>query len=222
MFRLAILCTVLHITAGQCKWTVPDVYREIDVYRFMYLTTADFLTVPSDACVSPGDVVDFRCTTVYFLDPLLLPTQQEWVVTPTAGPVIEFSSFQTAPLPSGFSFIMDPDLSGIRVTATSNLNDATFQCIALRPSTLERNNTALAIATLQVAGTAWHAILIHYKHSCHASSLRRAKPVQLWAGLLPHSLLTWSGQHVHSAVECTVDCRLCSTHKLHHHIDEER
>ena len=85
----------------------------------------------------------------------MLPGQQEWVVTPPSGPSIQFSSDVAGPaLPTGFSFIRDPDLSGIRATATSILNNATFQCIALQPNTGDRNYSALAIATLHVAGTA--------------------------------------------------------------------
>ena len=120
----------------------------------VYLTIADFHTVPSDACAFSGDVVDFSCTTVFFLAPLVLQAQQEWVVTPPSGPAIQFSSFQMDPLPSGFSFIRDPNLSGIRVNATSNLNDTTFQCIAVQTNTGVRNISALAIASLQIAGTA--------------------------------------------------------------------
>ena len=132
----------------------------------IHLTTADFQTVPSDACASPGDVVDFNCTTVFFLEPLVLPAQQEWVVTPPSGPVIQFSSFQTDPLPSGFSFNRDPDLSGITVTATSNLNNTIFQCIAVQTNTGVRNNSELAIASLQVAGTGrYHNISLYSIYS---------------------------------------------------------
>ena len=227
---LAILCTVLHTTAGQCKWSVPDVHKENDVHKFMHLHTADFLTVPSDACASPGDVVDFCCTTVFTIGDTVLPGQQEWVVTPLSGLSIQFSSDIADPAPpTGFSFIRDPDLSGIGATATSILNNATFQCIALQPNTGDRNYSALAIATLQVAGTAtllhsttFPYFLLKKKKNAMPPPLRRAMPVQLWASLLPSSLLTWSGHHVHSAVECTVDCRLCSTHQLHHHSDKER
>ena len=125
------------------------------MHKFLYFPTADFLTVPSDACASPGDVVDFNCTTVFTIGTSVLPGQQEWVVIPPSGPSIQFSSDVADPAPpTGFSFIRDPDLSGIRSTATSILNNATFQCIALQPNTGDRNNSALAIATLQVAGTA--------------------------------------------------------------------
>ena len=125
------------------------------MHKFVHLPTADFLTVPSDACASPGDVVDFRCTTVFTIGDTVLPGQQEWVVTPPSGPSIQFSSEMAGPAPpTGFSFIRDPDLSGIRATATSILNNATFQCIALQPNTGDRNYSALVIATLQVAGTA--------------------------------------------------------------------
>ena len=178
---LAILCTVLHTTAGQCKWSVPDVHKENDVHRFMHLPTADFLTVPSDACASPGDVVDFRCTTVFTIGTTVLPGQQEWVVTPLSGTSFQFSSSIADPAPpTGFSFIRDPDLSGIRATATSILNNATFQCIALQPNTGDTNYSALAIATLQVAG-----ILLHYfipQHSHTSYSTKKKTPCLLPSG----------------------------------------
>ena len=147
------------------------------MHKFMHLHTADFLTVPSDACASPGDVVDFCCTTVFTIGDTVFPGQQEWVVTPLSGLSIQFSSDIADPAPpTGFSFIRDPDLSGIRATATSILNNATFQCIALQPNTGDRNYSALAIATLQVAGTATllHSTTFPYfllkKKKRHASS----------------------------------------------------
>ena len=186
----------------------------------------DFETVPSDVCASPGDVVDFSCTAVYTIEgvPDLIPAIQEWVITPPSRPATVFNSGQTESLPSGFSFIgptLEP--SGIRVTANSGLNSATIQCIALVPNTGARNDSALAVV-LQVAGNAPLIEQSCYKlcNNYYCPPLRRARPVQLWASLLPSSLLTWSGHHVHSAVECTVDCRLCSTHKLHHRSDKKR
>ena len=38
-FRLAILCTVLHTTTGQCKWTVPDVTEKVKCTRIFPLQT---------------------------------------------------------------------------------------------------------------------------------------------------------------------------------------
>ena len=128
---------------------------------YMHLPIADFHTVPSDACASPGSEVIFSCYALYDLGGTELEAAQEWKITPISGEIITFTSTMMEPLPDGFSFegnILPMDVlnaTGIKVTTTSNLNNATIQCIAFVPNTQRRNSSTLAIATLQVAGIQW-------------------------------------------------------------------
>ena len=125
---------------------------------YTHLSIADFHTVPSDACASPGSEVIFSCYALYDLGGAELAAAQEWKITPISGEIITFTSDMTGPPPDGFSFegnilpMNVPNATGIKVTTSSNLNNATIQCIAFVPNTQRRNSSTLAIATLQVAG----------------------------------------------------------------------
>ena len=114
------------------------------------------MTVPSDACADAGDVVNFTC---FAVSSVVASAPQEWVVTPTSGPAIMFRSVAIEPLPTGFSFIADPLLSGIAVTANLNLSNATLECtvFVVENNKLLMNTSKPAI--LQVAGMAGVCII---------------------------------------------------------------
>ena len=117
--------------------------------------TVDFETFPSDGCAAPGDSVEFNCTAFYSHRNTTIPAVQKWVITPSLGSTIMFVSGNNTPLPPplGFNFIggiVTP--SGIRVTANSNLSNATFQCIVINPLLNLTNESMLATATLHDAG----------------------------------------------------------------------
>ena len=125
---------------------------------YIHVPIADFHTVPSDACASPGSEVIFSCYALFNLGGTELVAAQEWKITPISGEIITFTSTMMASPPDGVSFegnILPMNVlnaTGIKVTTTSNLNSALFQCIAFVPNTQLRNSSTLAIATLQVAG----------------------------------------------------------------------
>ena len=100
----------------------------------------------------------FSCYALYNLVGSEIAAAQEWKITPTSGDINTFTSDMMGSPPDGFSFegnilpMNGLNATGIKVTATSNLNSAMFQCIAFVPNSQLRNSSSLAIATLQVAG----------------------------------------------------------------------
>ena len=119
--------------------------------------------------------------------------------------------------PDGFSFegnILPMNVlnaTGIKVTTTSNLNNATIQCIAFVPNTQLRNSSTLAIATLQVAGMQLvYDCVVAHSSICSVYLLPSGEPGQFSCGPVSCSPLYSSGMDTTCTVQWsapwTVDC----------------
>ena len=85
---------------------------------------------------------------------MVISAPQLWTITPLSGSAITLRSVDSFLTTPGFSFIHNPILSGIAVTVSLNLTNATLQCSVLGVSVDEDINilNTSEVAILQVAG----------------------------------------------------------------------